>query len=973
MGKFRTSARSVDMLGRQQIAGIPTAVSEIFKNSYDAYAHAVRGDVFFDQRILVIRDDGVGMTPEDFVSRWLTVGTDSKSPGSSLPPVARPVGMQVRRQMGEKGIGRLAIASTGPQLLVASRSLGEIGSSKDCIVFALVQWTMFEIPGLTLDDVIVPIRRVEAVGDLTSTLLNGMADEVRAGIEKLSTRIPTAYRERIYDELDHLTFEPHHFVTMNGPSLSRGSGTAFIVSPVSPDVDSVMEPTERDDEFAVSEFQRFLLGFTNSINVSGDTPEFQTEFIRHSARGIEDVIDPGTYFWEEEDFDLTDHLIEGQFDADGSFSGSLSIYGAEPVNIREPWKGSKGRPTACGPFGIKFGYVQGQASESRLQPSDFTQMTRRLEKIGGLYVYRDGIRVLPYGNSDKDYLEIEKRRSLNAATYYFSYRRMFGAIDLSSEQNRLLQEKAGREGFRENQAYRDFLNVLQGFLIQLAANNFSSKAATAEEWRAERQRIKERSPGVLERERKERIARQRLLATVQDRLSFLERGRLEEQLERVRDEIRSHSVGAGSGLSVDVTELEDRVREQVKEIREFLLVERPPELAVSREEERTLSSYGVLLQDAAERIQAFALEVDALLADTALTHSRGGDREELIQGRVRRIQAQGEQLDLEMQSSVESVRASVTAFAEAISSELRDREELMRSDVELLRGDSQSFSFADESAIGAELEAIYHRHQTALQELAWRVQEAHRQSDTAIENVSLKEQVIDLREQIDANVEILQLGQAVQVVSHEFEASIRSVRQGLQSLAPWARSTPRLKPVVRDLRASFAHLDGYLRLFTPLQRRLYRESIVLTGSEIRGFLNGVFGERLAREGVRISFTDSFDAWAVKGFPSTFYPVFVNLIDNAIYWASSGANHDAQIVVDSDGTSASVSDNGPGVPERDREFVFERGFGRRPGGRGIGLSLARDLLARDGWDLVLENDLVGTTFRITDAGGLKDVE
>ena len=37
MARFRTSARSVDMLGRQQIAGVPTAVSEIFKNAYDAY------------------------------------------------------------------------------------------------------------------------------------------------------------------------------------------------------------------------------------------------------------------------------------------------------------------------------------------------------------------------------------------------------------------------------------------------------------------------------------------------------------------------------------------------------------------------------------------------------------------------------------------------------------------------------------------------------------------------------------------------------------------------------------------------------------------------------------------------------------------------------------------------------------------------------------------------------------------------
>ncbi len=31
MAKIRTKARALDMLGRQQIAGIPTALSELFK------------------------------------------------------------------------------------------------------------------------------------------------------------------------------------------------------------------------------------------------------------------------------------------------------------------------------------------------------------------------------------------------------------------------------------------------------------------------------------------------------------------------------------------------------------------------------------------------------------------------------------------------------------------------------------------------------------------------------------------------------------------------------------------------------------------------------------------------------------------------------------------------------------------------------------------------------------------------------
>ncbi len=38
-------------------------------------------------------------------------------------------------------------------------------------------------------------------------------------------------------------------------------------------------------------------------------------------------------------------------------------------------------------------------------------MSGKTDKVGGLYIYRDGIRVLPYGNSDVDWLDIEKKKN----------------------------------------------------------------------------------------------------------------------------------------------------------------------------------------------------------------------------------------------------------------------------------------------------------------------------------------------------------------------------------------------------------------------------------------------------------------------------------------------------------------------------------------------------------------------------------
>lgn len=52
MANIRTKARALDMLGRQQIAGIPTALSELFKNAHDAYADNVEVDYIRKKKLI---------------------------------------------------------------------------------------------------------------------------------------------------------------------------------------------------------------------------------------------------------------------------------------------------------------------------------------------------------------------------------------------------------------------------------------------------------------------------------------------------------------------------------------------------------------------------------------------------------------------------------------------------------------------------------------------------------------------------------------------------------------------------------------------------------------------------------------------------------------------------------------------------------------------------------------------------------
>ena len=62
-----------------------------------------------------------------------------------------------------------------------------------------------------------------------------------------------------------------------------------------------------------------------------------------------------------------------------------------------------------------------------------TEYEKKAENYGGLAIYRDGFRVLPYGRVDFDFLGFEENRSKGAGYYYFSHRKMFGYIGISKK------------------------------------------------------------------------------------------------------------------------------------------------------------------------------------------------------------------------------------------------------------------------------------------------------------------------------------------------------------------------------------------------------------------------------------------------------------------------------------------------------------------------------------------------------------
>ena len=89
----------------------------------------------------------------------------------------------------------------------------------------------------------------------------------------------------------------------------------------------------------------------------------------------------------------------------------------------------------------------------------------KIVKEHRIYLYRDRVRVLPYGDPDDDWLRIDMIRGTKSAGMFLSNDQVVGCIDISQKNNPLLKDKTNREGLiDEGRALEDFINLLQVFL-----------------------------------------------------------------------------------------------------------------------------------------------------------------------------------------------------------------------------------------------------------------------------------------------------------------------------------------------------------------------------------------------------------------------------------------------------------------------------------------------------------------------------
>ena len=389
MANFRTRARTVDMLGRQQIAGLGTAISELFKNAHDAYATRVEADYYRPEQLLTLRDDGFGMTIQDIEERWLVLGTESKlGVNKELSTLASNFNMHPRMPTGEKGIGRLAIAAIGPQVLLVSRARRSDGLHPTVALF--INWLLFTLPGISLDEIDIPVMQIAGGGLPTADDISSLVTRVRQNLVTLGPRIPQIDATTIDNQLKLVSIDPVALQERFDHTALTGlaSGTQFYIQPTDQMLQVELDTTP--ERRRIGDLQKTLMGFTNTMLPNADVPPIVGEFWDHRSADLREPIIGPEGFFTPEDFNSADHQIRGRFDPYGQFAGTVSIYGSTPQQHTIVWPDARGRETECGPFTIDFAHVQGMARDSHIPHEQWASLISKLDRFGGIYIYRNG-------------------------------------------------------------------------------------------------------------------------------------------------------------------------------------------------------------------------------------------------------------------------------------------------------------------------------------------------------------------------------------------------------------------------------------------------------------------------------------------------------------------------------------------------------------------------------------------------------
>ncbi|MGN7360437.1 ATP-binding protein [Paenibacillus sp. SAF-054] len=1010
INKFRTKARAIELLGRKQIRDDITALIELMKNSYDADAESVAvlfDNLGTDHSYIIMYDDGHGMLESDVVNKWLVLGTDSKKKDKKN----KISNIKKRPLMGEKGIGRLASAALGEQLWMFTKH-----STQNWHALYL-NWNLFEIQDLYLEDVNIPLffnRDPNEIIDngFLKSMMSIQLDNLKNTIWYESNDVvKEQYKDiyfRIKSQIEKCLIPISQLSEIIHSIDEISQGTVLVIQDLRHSWEEVFDDSgNRSENYMATQKYNRLGSFVDSFN--NTAKDFSIEIIANNQKA------PFNHFIDDELHDLYDLKIKGEI-IEGKFYGELFAPNGElellkecNLDFRSGIDVTAGitnpAENYCGPIKLELCHYEKNPKNSGLTSEQIELLNSRIDYIGGLKVYRDNVRILPYGDPENDFLNLEQSRSKNAGRYLFSHRNLFGKIELTSEDNPFLEDKSSREGLIENNQYHYFVKVLQNLLFTVAVDYVTSSRKSSKGLRdtylaynnLQHQLKEEKNASLLKEETESKEEIKQLKVTFKEK---------QKQFNKIKNEgLAFHLPKLPSTLTYDLIQgayavflsCKASFTEQLDNNKRLLTVEINPRIQPSMDEEDILevmthnqevasflitaeldfknncdkfqSEYKKLLviwenqfydalklnfktfiADNETRINQLNQKVQTLRDKTVNTITEVADSDtNRVQYSIK-INNQIDQLKRQTLSMCEEKFKDISNILNSINLKIENlkKAEVHNIEISELKAHYTMIEEKIDLYESEELPAIREKYKLEINELFIEfaktlLSEHQAKSYNETDKIIgiLKEENAKLLRENEILTDLANIGMAAEIVNHEFNQLMTNVEDGISNIKS-ANLSSIQNYWVKQIEAGFRAISTKHSQLSPMYRSNHLSRRKIN---VRNLINDIlnfFSSRLTQAHIKVENKIEEDYFLLLS-TSKIYPVISNLIDNSIYWM---LNKDTRVILfrsNSNKNTIYIEDSGPGISARDVDKIFNPFFTKRTGGRGLGLTIVKKVL------------------------------
>ena len=212
------------------------------------------------------------------------------------------------------------------------------------------------------------------------------------------------------------------------------------------------------------------------------------------------------------------------------------------------------------------------------------------------------------------------------------------------------------------------------------------------------------------------------------------------------------------------------------------------------------------------------------------------------------------------------------------------------------------------------------------------------------------------------------LGQLTMGLAHEIKNPLASLKGSAEILGDEiAPDSPRRRMLEVHMQ-ELDRLEALLERFLSFARPRRPDARELSLCDVIDRTITLVEPQAARLGIEVGWERCEDDLRARGDPDMLTQVLMNLALNAAQVSPEGGSVKVRCARAEKGRRSyamfAVDDAGPGVPEENREKVFDPFFTTREGGTGLGLSVAARIVdEHDGFIEVASSDGGGASFRV----------